>query len=89
METILDRAEVAAEQVTEAVRSGDPIRLRSVLVYWFGVLYDEGRVAAAQTVGAPLKDTVERLKEMNRRLSDRQLPAAREDPEGSGGLPED
>lgn len=77
--TILERVETAVDQVVSAARSGDRTKARSVLVYWFGVLYDEGKTAAQSA--PPLKETVAKLKAMNRRLSE-QMPAA-VDPEDS------
>ena len=57
---------VACEQVAEA--ASDPTRLRSVLSYWFGVMYDEG---TQRRRGRGLRDSVTRLQAMNRRLEER------------------
>lgn len=79
--TIAEKAEVAAEQLVEAVRSGELGRVRSVLAYWFGILYDEGAQHAKSLADQPLKTTVDRLRAMNDRLQKREsetaMPAVR------------
>ncbi|NJN64821.1 MAG: hypothetical protein HC882_08020 [Acidobacteria bacterium] len=80
--TIAERAEVAADQLLEAAKSGDVMRVRSVLAYWFGIVYDEGmQHARALAEQPPLKATVERLREMNDQLQRREsqtvLPAVK------------
>lgn len=62
--TVEEHVAVAEKQIAEA--ADDPTRLRSVLIYWFSVLFDEGKQEARA-----LPDTVNRLREMNRRLEER------------------
>jgi len=79
-ETILERVEVAADQVLVAAKTGDPTKVKSVLLYWFGVLYDEGRrrVAQAEQKALSLKELNEKLRAMNEQLR-RRLKSPREE----------
>lgn len=59
---VQDAVDAATDQVLEARSAG---HLRSVLAYWFELMFDEGRQAKR------LPDTLTRLRAMNRRLEER------------------
>lgn len=72
LRTILDRVDVASDEILAAAKSGDVVRLKAALTYWFGILYDEGlhRAVALERHNETLEEVIARLKEMNARLRD-------------------
>ena len=64
--TVEENVAVASDQIAKA--ASDPTKLRSVLSYWFGVMFDEGRQRCEPR--RRLKDSVTRLQAMNRQLED-------------------
>jgi hypothetical protein len=79
LHAILERVDAATDDVLEAARSNDPVRMKAVLVHWFGVLYDEGRhrIHQVEQHNETLQQVIERLKQMNARLRARTRPPDR------------
>lgn len=75
MRIVIERVEVAAGQVLEAVRADDPLKLKAALTYWFSVMYDEGLQQARHVTSETesLRHTVDKLRIMNQRLLDREV----------------
>jgi hypothetical protein len=41
-QVIAENVDAASDQILEAAKSRDPIRVKAVLMYWFSIVYDEG-----------------------------------------------
>lgn len=74
---VQEHVDAAADQVLLAAATNDPARVRSTLVYWFGLIFDEAARAAAAEHDAPPPvegASTERLKRITaelKRMSDR------------------
>lgn len=69
--TILENVDAATDQVIEAAKTGDKSKVRGVMTYWFGVLYDAGlqRVRQVEQQALSLGQMVDRLRDMNEKLA--------------------
>ncbi len=68
LHVVMERVDVAADQVMEAAKQGGAARVRAVMAYWFGVLYDEGmhRVRQVEQHSTSLQQLVDRMKASNK-----------------------
>jgi len=63
-QVLAENVDAATDQVMKASLSGDPVKVKAVLLYWFGSMYDEGMVRVCQVEQQVilLQQMIERLK---------------------------
>lgn len=68
-QVIAENVDAAADQILEAAKTRDPVRIKAVLMYWFSIVYDEGMDRIEQ-----VEQEIELLQQIVLRLKSKSTP---------------
>jgi hypothetical protein len=84
-QVIAENVDAASDQILEAAKARDPVRIKAILMYWFSVIYDEGidRIEQVEQEIELLQEIVSRLRSKSLATRPPPPPTDPKDPSGT------